>query len=111
MDGIERAVVVANNSIPGPPIIVYQGQWVIIHVTNHLLSESVTVHWHGIHQRGTPYSDGVAFISQCPVMPGQLFSYKFKVCPLIANFTDFSFTYRKYHHNTTIKKNWNWQVL
>lgn len=26
MDGIERAVVVANNSIPGPPIVVYQNQ-------------------------------------------------------------------------------------
>ena len=28
MDGIERAVVVANNSIPGPPIIVYENQQV-----------------------------------------------------------------------------------
>ena len=79
MDGYERAVVVANNSVPGPPLIVYKGQKVIIHVHNHLLSESVTIHWHGIHQKGTPFSDGVAFISQCPILPGQKFAYEFTV--------------------------------
>ena len=79
MDGVERAVIVANNSIPGPPIVVYQGQTVIVHVTNHLLQESATIHWHGIHQKDTPFSDGVAFISQCPILPGQKFTYNFTV--------------------------------
>lgn len=79
MDGFERAIVAVNNSIPGPPIIVYEGQKVIVHVMNHLLSEAVTIHWHGMHQKGTPYSDGVAFITQCPIDPGQKFTYVFTV--------------------------------
>ncbi|XP_066921710.1 uncharacterized protein [Clytia hemisphaerica] len=81
MDGYERAVITANNSIPGPPLVVYKDQTIIVHVHNHLLSESVTIHWHGIHQKGTPFSDGVAFISQCPILPGQTFAYEFKASP------------------------------
>ena len=36
MDGIERAVVVANNSIPGPPIIVYENQQVCLFLVYNL---------------------------------------------------------------------------
>lgn len=81
MDGYHRSVIAVNNTIPGPPIIVYEGQRLIIHVRNHLLSESITIHWHGLHQRNTPFMDGVAFITQCPIGPGQKFSYDFKAYP------------------------------
>ena len=49
-DGYEgqRLVVVANGSLPGPDIIVYEGQRLIIHVKNKLHSEGVTIHWHGL---------------------------------------------------------------
>ncbi|XP_071140315.1 uncharacterized protein [Mytilus edulis] len=78
-DGWEtaRLVVVANGTMPGPPIIVYEGQTVIVHVTNHLKSEDVTIHWHGLPQEGSPYMDGVPFLSQCPISTGQTFIYKF----------------------------------
>ena len=52
---------------------------VLVHVRNKLLSDSAAIHWHGIHQRGTPWMDGVAYISQCPIGPGQTFTYRFKV--------------------------------
>ncbi|CAB0032828.1 unnamed protein product [Trichogramma brassicae] len=42
-----------------------------------MLSESTTIHWHGFKQRGTPYMDGVPFVSQCPILPGQTFQYIF----------------------------------
>ena len=44
-----------------------------------ILSEAVTLHFHGQHQRGTGYADGVANITQCPILPGQTFTHKFKV--------------------------------
>jgi len=46
-----------------------------------LLSDSAAVHWHGLHQKGTPWMDGVAYITQCPIGPGQTFTYKFKAKP------------------------------
>ncbi|XP_022299973.2 uncharacterized protein LOC111108406 [Crassostrea virginica] len=82
-DGWEskRLLIVANQTLPGPDIIVYEGQTVIIHVKNSLHSDSVTIHWHGLHQSGTPFMDGVPFVSQCPIESGQTFTYKFKAYP------------------------------
>ncbi|CAL1529110.1 unnamed protein product [Lymnaea stagnalis] len=82
-DGWEtsRLVAVFNKSMPGPPIEVYEGQKVIVHVRNLLTSGAVTVHWHGLHQKGSPWMDGVAFITQCPIAPGQQFTYKFEAYP------------------------------
>ncbi|XP_033744890.1 laccase-1-like [Pecten maximus] len=76
-----RVVTVANYSLPGPPVIVYEGQMVTVHVHNHMASDAVTVHWHGLPQHGTPWMDGVAFITQCPILPGQKFTYRFKATP------------------------------
>ena len=39
-------------------------------------TDSTIVHWHGIHQRESPEWDGVAFISQTPILPGQKFRAK-----------------------------------
>lgn len=41
------------------------------------MNEGTTIHWHGIHQRNSPFMDGVPHISQCPIHPGQSFRYKF----------------------------------
>ncbi|XP_069141618.1 uncharacterized protein [Argopecten irradians] len=78
-DGWEenRLVVVANETLSGPPIIVYKGQRVIVHVINKLYSDTVTIHWHGLHQRGTPWMDGVPFVTQCPILPNQKYTYDF----------------------------------
>ena len=37
----------------------------------------ITIHWHGQHQRGTNYMDGVPNLTQCYILPGQKFTYKF----------------------------------
>ncbi|XP_059170747.1 uncharacterized protein LOC131952197, partial [Physella acuta] len=79
-DGWEksRLVIVVNKTMPGPPIEVFEGQTVIVHVKNKLMSEGLSVHWHGLQQRQTPWMDGVAYVTQCPILPGQTFTYRFK---------------------------------
>ncbi|XP_064606396.1 uncharacterized protein LOC135471205 [Liolophura sinensis] len=82
-DGFEepRLVIVVNGTMPGPTLSVYEGQTVLLHVRNSLLSDDVTIHIHGLPQSGTPWMDGVAYITQCPIQPGQSFTYKFKAAP------------------------------
>ncbi|XP_050417528.1 uncharacterized protein LOC126830970 isoform X3 [Patella vulgata] len=76
-----KLVIVANGTLPGPSIEVYEGQTVIVHVKNNLPSEATSIHWHGLHQRDTPWMDGVAFVTQCPIEPGQSFTYQFTAAP------------------------------
>jgi FtsP/CotA-like multicopper oxidase with cupredoxin domain len=78
---MQRVVIVANGTLPGPTITVYEDQTLIVHVTNKLYSDTVSIHWHGLPQRGTPYMDGVGFVTQCPINPGQTFTYTFKARP------------------------------
>ncbi|XP_046570576.1 L-ascorbate oxidase-like [Haliotis rubra] len=66
---------------PGPPIVVYEGQVVEVFFTNRLHADTVSVHFHGIHQKNTPWMDGVPFVTQCPILPGVTFKYKFKANP------------------------------
>ena len=76
-DGMKRSIVVVNRMMPGPTIEVCLNDTIIVDVKNHLMSEGTTIHWHGIHQRKTPYMDGVPHISQCPIGPGNTFRYNF----------------------------------
>ena len=76
-----RQFVAVNGRIPGPTLIVYKDQAVVIDVFNHLTNEGITIHWHGIHQRGIPWMDGVAAVSQAPIVPGGQFRYIFNAAP------------------------------
>lgn len=40
-----------------------------------MMEESTSVHWHGHHQRNSPYMDGVPYVTQCPVPPHSSFRY------------------------------------
>ena len=82
VDGITyRRFIGVNGSIPGPTLIVTVNQTVRVRVYNNLTSEGITVHWHGMHQKGTPWMDGVGFISQYPIGAGEYFDYIFKAAP------------------------------
>ncbi len=64
-----------NGVVPGPTLVVRQGDRVIIDYRNEQ-STPDTVHLHGIHE--IPVNmDGVAGISQPLVMPGQSYRYVF----------------------------------
>ena len=76
-----RMAIAVNGQIPGPTLIVNEGQQVEIHVQNNLTSQGISIHWHGMHQRGTPWMDGVGQVTQCTIGPQSTFLYKYNATP------------------------------
>ncbi|MGA2098875.1 MAG: copper oxidase [Candidatus Acidiferrum sp.] len=65
-----------NGTCPGPTIQVQQGERVRLILENRL-PESTSIHWHGLE---VPIEqDGVPWISQKPIAPGEKYSYEFTV--------------------------------
>ena len=59
-----------------PPLIARQGDVFSTRFHNHIPSPS-TIHWHGVR---VPFAmDGVPFLTQNPVLPGESFLYRFPV--------------------------------
>lgn len=61
---------------PGQELRVRQGEWLRVRFINQLPVET-TIHWHGI--RLPLDMDGVPYVSQLPVKPGEYFDYRFRV--------------------------------
>ncbi|XP_059056219.1 uncharacterized protein LOC131850085 [Achroia grisella] len=76
-DGMNRPLNVVNRKMPGPAIEICEYDRVIVDVENDLMTEGTTVHWHGQHQRGSPYMDGTPYVTQCPILPETTFRYQF----------------------------------
>ncbi|XP_034232917.1 laccase-5-like [Thrips palmi] len=97
VDGVERTVYSINRMVPGPAIHVCAGDVLQVDLHVHLHGHADTMHWHGLRQRRTPFMDGVTMVTQCPVMAGQSFRYKFEV--------DAPGTYFYHSHNGLHKVN------
>jgi hypothetical protein len=90
-DGFARAAILGGGSFPGPLIQaskvcdafrtmrvarnnVPQNSHFQVTVQNNLNDTSMPIptfiHWHGLQQRNSSWADGVAFVSQCPIVPG-----------------------------------------
>ncbi|MCJ1318721.1 hypothetical protein MMC15_004051 [Xylographa vitiligo] len=67
-----------NKQYPGPWIQACWGDTLEITVKNKLENQGTTVHWHGLRQLETTDMDGVNGVTQCPIAPGQSFTYKFR---------------------------------
>ncbi|KAL5523464.1 hypothetical protein ACEPAG_7637 [Sanghuangporus baumii] len=82
-DGVSRSTVVADGQFPGPLITANMGDNLQINVTDNLTDASMhratSIHWHGLFQSTTTEMDGPAFVSQCPIIPGNSFLYNFSV--------------------------------
>lgn len=77
--GITRQAFAYNGQVPGPTIRVTEGDRVRVVLKNDL-PESTSIHFHGVL---TPNAmDGVPFITQPPVRPGQTFTYEFTARPV-----------------------------
>lgn len=63
-----------NGIIPGPEIRVTEGDKLRFNVKNEL-PESSSIHWHGLHLPNK--MDGVPFVTQPPIKPGESFTYEF----------------------------------
>ncbi|PYI04188.1 laccase TilA [Aspergillus sclerotiicarbonarius CBS 121057] len=75
--GVSRKMILMNGQFPGPALQLRQGDDVEFLVINHM-PFNATVHFHGIEQLGTPWSDGVPGLSQRPIAPGGRFLYKWR---------------------------------
>ena len=65
-----------NGQVPGPQIRVREGDRVRVIVKNEL-PESTAVHFHGLEVPND--QDGVPFITQPPIKPGESYTYEFTV--------------------------------
>ncbi|KAI1107601.1 putative multicopper oxidase [Jackrogersella minutella] len=77
-DGVAKPMITINGRFPGPLIEVNEGDVVEV-VVHNSVSNSTTIHWHGIFQNGTNWMDGAAGVTQCPIPPGASYRYKFNV--------------------------------
>jgi len=80
-----------NGQVPGPIIRVTEGERVRVKVTNKT-DQTTGVHWHG--QRVVNKMDGVPFITQPTIKPGETFVYDFVAKPFGSHM------YHS-HHNAT----------
>ncbi|OAY62136.1 laccase-6 [Manihot esculenta] len=71
-----KKIVAVNNMSPGPVVYAQQGDRVIVRVTNES-PYNATIHWHGVRQILSCWFDGPSYITQCPIQPGQSFTYEF----------------------------------
>ena len=80
-----------NKQLPGPIIRVTEGERVRVRVKNNL-DQTTGTHWHG--QRVTNNMDGVPFLTQPTIKPGETFTYEFVASPFGSHM------YHS-HHNAT----------
>ncbi|RKP12986.1 Cupredoxin, partial [Piptocephalis cylindrospora] len=76
-DCYKKSGLLVNGGSPGPPIIATEGDIVIVRVTNGH-TKGITIHFHGVAQRGTPFADGVPGISQLSILPGEIYEYRWR---------------------------------
>ncbi len=81
-----------NKQWPGPTIRVTEGDKVKVNFTNNL-KETTGVHFHGVDVADF-FQDGVPFVTQKPITPGETYSYEFTASPAG------SMMYHS-HHNAT----------
>ena len=66
-----------NGRVPGPELIVREGDLVEVELINRDIEAGVTVHWHGVDVPNA--EDGVPGVTQNAVMPGESHTYRFVV--------------------------------
>jgi L-ascorbate oxidase len=71
-----RYSVIVNETSPGPPLHLIEGQITWIRVYNDIKDLNLTIHWHGLTQSVAPFSDGTPQVSQWPIPPGHFFDYE-----------------------------------
>ncbi|XP_010543228.1 PREDICTED: laccase-10 [Tarenaya hassleriana] len=73
-----KQIVTVNGKFPGPTIYAREDDTILVNVVNNV-KYNVSIHWHGIRQLRTGWADGPAYITQCPIRPGQNYVYNFTV--------------------------------
>ncbi|CAI7633965.1 unnamed protein product [Penicillium manginii] len=76
-DGYKMGALTFNGSMPGPLVEADWGDELVIHVTNKLQTNGTSIHWHGFRQLNNNDADGVPGVTQCPIPPGETYTYRF----------------------------------
>ena len=72
--GMSNNLWLYNKQTPGPLLKAKQNEIIRIEFVNNL-DEATTIHWHGI--KNINKMDGVPYLTQDPVQPGETFIYEF----------------------------------
>ncbi|KAL3653438.1 high-affinity glucose transporter [Castilleja foliolosa] len=70
--------ITVNGMFPGPTLEINNGDTLVVNVVNRA-KYNVTIHWHGVRQMRTGWSDGPEFVTQCPIRPGGSYTYRFTI--------------------------------
>ncbi|KAL1202049.1 Laccase-3 [Cardamine amara subsp. amara] len=70
--------ITVNGQFPGPTLEVRNGDSLAITVINKA-RYNISLHWHGLRQLRNPWADGPEYITQCPIQPGQSYTYRIKI--------------------------------
>ncbi|XP_004507172.1 laccase-2-like isoform X1 [Cicer arietinum] len=73
-----KSIVTVNGKFPGPRVVAREGDRILIKVVNHV-PNNITLHWHGVRQVRSGWSDGPSYITQCPIKRGQSYVYNFSI--------------------------------
>ncbi|KAL9153139.1 hypothetical protein ABFS82_10G030500 [Erythranthe guttata] len=73
-----KSIITVNGKFPGPRLIAREGDQVLVKVVNNV-TNNITLHWHGIRQLRSGWSDGPAYVTQCPIQTGQNYTYNFTI--------------------------------
>ncbi|XP_022136099.1 L-ascorbate oxidase homolog [Momordica charantia] len=82
--GVKQQGILINGQFPGPQIESVTNENLIINVFNSL-DEPFLISWNGIQQRRNSWQDGV-YGTNCPIPPGQNFTYVLQVKDQIGSY-------------------------
>ena len=74
--GKEKRAIAVNGQIPMPTLTFTEGDIAEI-VVHNKLKESTSLHWHGLFLPNK--EDGVPYLTQMPIEPGETFTYRFPI--------------------------------
>ncbi|KAM0947994.1 putative L-ascorbate oxidase [Dioscorea sansibarensis] len=82
--GVPQQVILINGEFPGPNINSTTNNNIVLNLFNNL-DEPFLLSWNGIQQRKNSWQDGLPG-TNCPIPPGQNFTYHFQVKDQIGSF-------------------------
>ena len=74
--GKDKRAIAVNGQIPMPTLTFTEGDTAEI-VVHNKLKESTSLHWHGLYVPNK--EDGVPYLTQMPIEPGETFTYRFPI--------------------------------
>ncbi|PKI65594.1 L-ascorbate oxidase homolog [Punica granatum] len=88
--GVPQQGILINGQFPGPNINSTTNNNIVLNIYNHL-DEPFLITWHGVQQRKNSWQDGTLG-TNCPIPPGQNYTYHFQVKDQIGTYFYFPTT-------------------